>query len=240
MSPGRQGERGRALWPRRGPDQLECEGSRARGPALRESPSPRLWKKLWHRGGWAASATQAACAQTLCITRWEPGRPGRGRRLRGERRGSWRGRLPPDPATPRRWCPGESRVSGKTIKGPPGQWSHSSSRCFTQTAAVGKHPASTEATRHVPPGGSVGQGFARSEMLGGEKEGGKEGKKEFVKNCGSCSPPRAPLRRHMRPASSSRTPSHPLRLGDRGARAALRSQREGQEERRIRWAGKGQ
>lgn len=86
----------------------------------------------------------------------------------------------------------------------------------------------------------MGQGFARSEMLGGEKEGGKEGKKAFVKNCGSCSPPRAPLRRHMRPASSSRTPSHPLRLGDRGARAALRSQREGQEERRIRWAGKGQ
>lgn len=86
----------------------------------------------------------------------------------------------------------------------------------------------------------MGQGFARSEMLGGEKEGGKEGKKEFVKNCGSCSPPRAPLRRHTRPASSSRTRSHPLRLGDRGARAALRSQREGQEERRIRWAGKGQ
>lgn len=98
------GERGRALWPRRGPDQLECEGSRARGPALRESPSPRLWKKLWHRGGWAASATQAACAQTLCITRWEPGRPGRGRRLRGEQRGG-RGRAPGGGAslpTPRR------------------------------------------------------------------------------------------------------------------------------------------
>lgn len=193
MSPGRQGEGGRALWPRRGPDQLECEGNRARGPALRESPSPRLWKNLWHRGGWAASVKQAACAQTLCITHWEPGWPGRRRRLREEQQGP-RGRVSgggsslPTTATPRRWCPGEGRVSGKTIKGPPGQWSHSSSRCFAQAAAVRKHPASAEAPCHVPPGESVGQGLGRSEMLGGEKEGGKERKKDFVKNCGGCSP----------------------------------------------------
>lgn len=183
MSPGRQGERGRALWPRRGPDQLECEGSRARGPALRESPSPRLWKKLWHRGGWAASATQAACAQTLCITRWEPGRPGRGRRLRGEQRGG-RGGAPggAPPSRPRdasKMVPRGEQGLWKDNQRSPGpavplvqQMLHPDSCCGKTSCLNRGHPP-RPAWRVCGPGvRQIGDAWRR--------EGGRKGRKEGV------------------------------------------------------------
>lgn len=157
----RAGDRGRALCHRGIRASWNVKETELGTPALSQSPAPRLWKNFWHLGG------RAVCAQTLCITHWKPGRPGRKKAAVGSTARQRGGKVSREgPPSQRELCLEGGALQRaasleRQLKVPRPmvqlvqQMLHPGS-CCEKTSRPQLRPAC-----HVPPGESLGQGCAR-------------------------------------------------------------------------------